>query len=36
VTAFRNRASGSYSLQCDLAGRRSRLTHPDGFYVDQE
>lgn len=25
-----------YSSQYDLAGRRTRLTHPDGFYVDQD
>jgi RHS repeat-associated protein len=27
---------GTYTSAYDLAGRRTRLTHPDGFYVDQD
>ena len=29
-------ASGTYSSTYDPAGRRTRLTHPDGFFVQQD
>jgi YD repeat-containing protein len=29
-------ASGTYSSRYDPAGRRTRITHPDGFFVTQE
>jgi YD repeat-containing protein len=29
-------ASGDYLSQYDPAGRRTRITHPDGFYVTQD
>jgi RHS repeat-associated protein len=28
--------AGTVSSQYDLAGHRTRITHPDGFYVDQD
>ena len=36
LTASSSEISGSVSYQYDLAGRRTRMTYPDGFYVDYD